>query len=169
MEIFATERLILREFTATDAAFILRLLNEPSWLRFIGDRGVRSLAEAEAYIAKGPAASYALHGFGLWLVSRRADGVPLGMCGLLKRATLEDVDVGYAFLPEFCGQGYAREAVAATLARGRRAYGLKRIVAITAPDNESSIRLLGKLGFRFEKLIGSAPNIPESKLFASEA
>jgi len=169
MEIFSTERLILREFTAADAPFILRLLNEPSWLRYIGDRGVRTLADAGAYVAKGPAASYARHGFGLWLVSRRADVAPLGMCGLLKRDTLDDVDVGYAFLPEFCGQGYAREAVAATLAHGRRVFGLKRIVAITAPDNESSIRLLEQLGFRFERLIAAAPNLPASKLFASES
>jgi RimJ/RimL family protein N-acetyltransferase len=169
MEIFSTERLILREFTDADAAFVLRLLNEPSWLRFIGDRGVRTLADAEAYLTKGPRASYAQHGFGLWWVGRKADGVPLGMCGLLKRDTLQDVDVGYAFLPEFCGQGYAREAVAATLAHGRRAFGLKRIVAVTAPDNEPSIRLLGKLGFRFERMITFAPDKPESKLFASEA
>jgi len=168
MDILSTERLVLREFTSADAPFILQLLNDPSWLRFIGDRGVRTLADAEGYVAKGPAASYARHGFGLWLVGRKGDGVPLGMCGLLKRETLDDVDVGYAFLPEFCGQGYAREAVAATLAHGRRAFGLKRIVAITAPDNESSIRLLEKLGFRFERLIAAAPGLPASKLFASE-
>jgi RimJ/RimL family protein N-acetyltransferase len=169
MQIIETERLALRELDATDAPFILRLVNDPSWLRFIGDRGIRTVADAEGYIAKGPAVSYAQHRFGLWLVSRKADGAPLGMCGLLKRDTLDDVDIGFAFLPEFGGQGYAREAAVATLAHGRAAFGLKRIVAITAPDNTRSIQLLGKLGFRFERMIRLVPDKPETKLFASEA
>lgn len=169
MQILETERLALREMTADDAPFVLRLVNEPSWLRFIGDRGVRTIADAEGYVAKGPAVSYAQHGFGLWLVARKADGTPLGLCGLLQRDTLEHPDLGFAFLPEFGGQGYAHEAAAATLAHGRRALGLKRVLAITAPDNARSIHLLGKLGFRFERMIRLVPDKPESRLFVSEA
>jgi len=169
MQITETARLALREFTAEDAPFILRLVNDPAWLRFIGDRGIRTLADAAAYIAQGPVASYARCGYGLWLVARKTDGAPLGMCGLLKRDTLEDADLGFAFLPEFGGQGYAHEAAAATLAHGRAACGLRRIVAITAPDNARSIRLLEKLGFRFERLVRLVPDKPETKLFASEA
>lgn len=163
-----TDRLILRHLTVDDAAFILELVNDPAWLRFIGDRGVRTLEDARAYILKGPVASYAQHGFGLDLVERKADGVPIGMCGLIKRDTLDDIDVGFAFLPQYCAQGYGYEAAAATLAHGRKTFGLKRIVAITAPDNTGSIRLLEKLGFRFEKMIRFAPDQPESKLFAAE-
>jgi RimJ/RimL family protein N-acetyltransferase len=149
----ATPRLVLRPFVPDDAAFVLQLLNEPSFIRYIGDRGVRDAEGARQYLANGPLASYARFGFGLLLVATRDTGKPAGMCGLLKRDTLADVDLGYAFLPAFWSRGYAREAAAAVLAHGRDTLGLSRVVAITTPDNAASIRVLTHLGFQFERLI----------------
>ncbi len=166
MIVLETERLVLRRLSTHDAEFILRLLNEPSFLRYIGDRGVRTLEDARAYIAKGPIDSYDRHGFGLFLVSQKEDGAPIGMCGLLRRDALPDVDVGFAFLPAFWGKGYAFESAAAVLSYGREVLGLVRIVAITSPDNEGSIRVLSKLGMRFEGMIRLADNEPEVRLFA---
>jgi len=163
---FETPRLALRRLSPDDAEFILGLVNEPSWLRYIGDRGVRTPDDARAYILNGPVASYAKHGFGLFLTLRKEDGVPIGMCGLLKRDTLPDADVGFAFLPQFWSKGYAFEAVTATLAYGRAVHGLKRVVAITSPDNAGSIRVLEKLGLRYEKMMQLSATTPEIKLFA---
>jgi len=143
-----TDRLVLRRQTADDAPFILRLLNDPDFLRFIGDRGVRTLAEAEAYIDNGAVASYEAHGFGLYLVEARATGEPIGVCGFVKRDFLDDVDLGFAFLPEHRRRGYAREAAEATIAYGRAELGLGRIVAVVAPENIASAGLLDGLGFR---------------------
>ena len=157
MNILETPRLALRELTLADAPLILELVNEPLWLKFIGDRGVRSLADAEGYIRKAALASYAQHGFGLWLVQRKSDGASLGICGLIKRETFTDVDIGFAFLSRFHGQGYAAESAAATLDHARCQLGLKRIVAITSPDNTGSIRLLEKLGLRFERMLEMKP------------
>jgi RimJ/RimL family protein N-acetyltransferase len=163
-----TDRLRLRPLTFGDAEFIVGLLNEPSFLRYIGDKGVRDRASACRYLEAGPLASYARFGFGLLCVELRPAGVAIGICGLLKRDTLEDVDVGFAFLPGYWGQGYAREAASAVLAQGREEFGLKRIVAITSLDNEASIRLLGRLGFRFERETRLTPEADEVKLFSSE-
>ncbi len=153
MTILETRRLALRLIEVGDAAFILQLLNEPSFLRFIGDRGVRTLDDARAYIEQGPIASYRRHGLGLWLAQRRDDGTPIGMCGLLKRDNLDDIDIGFAYLPAYWGQGYAYEAAAAVMDHGRRVLGLPRIVAIVSPDNAGSIRLLEKIGLVFERRI----------------
>lgn len=147
---FETDRLRLRRLVLDDAPFILRLVNEPSWLRFIGDRGVHNLDEARQYITGGPQRLYAAYGFGLFLVESRAEGQPLGLCGLIKRDTLPDVDIGFAFLPEHWGQGYAREAAAATLRYARERHGLARVVAITSLDNTASGRVLETVGMRFE-------------------
>jgi RimJ/RimL family protein N-acetyltransferase len=166
MIVLQTERLILRRLTLDDAAFILELVNEPSWLQFIGDRGVRNLEDARNYLVKGPLAGYDRVGFGLYLVESKDSGVPMGMCGLIKRDTLPDVDIGFAFFPRFWGQGYAYEAAAAVLAYGRKTLGLKRIVAITDPDNHSSIKLLERLGLKFEQLIQLSGDSMKLKLFA---
>ena len=166
MIVLETDRLVLRRLSTHDAEFILGLLNEPSFLRYIGDRGVRTVEDARSYIAKGPMDSYDRHGFGLLLVSRKEDGVPIGMCGLLRRDALPDVDVGFAFLPAFWGKGYAFESAAAVLSYGREVLGLNRIVAITSPENEGSIRVLTKLGMRFEGMIRLADSEPEVRLFA---
>jgi RimJ/RimL family protein N-acetyltransferase len=148
--VLETDRLILREFEATDDAFLLRLLNEPSWLRFIGDRGVRTLEDARRHVETVHRASYARNGFGLCCVVPRDTGVPAGMCGLVRRDTLPEVDVGFAFLPEAWGHGYASEAAAAVLAHARDRLGLRRVLAITSPDNHPSIRVLERIGMRRE-------------------
>lgn len=141
-----SERLELRELTTADAPFILELLNDGDFHRWIGDRGVRTRDDAENYIQQGPAVSYARHGHGLYLVARRSDGARLGICGLIKRDTLPCEDIGYAFLPAWRGQGYAIEAARAAMADGRERLGIERVVAIVTPGNERSVRLLAKLG-----------------------
>ncbi len=142
-----TPRLMLRHFTLDDGAFVLRLLNEPSFHEYIGDKGVRTLEGAHAYLTDGPLASYAQHGHGLNLVLLRDSGTPIGMCGLLKRDTLEAPDIGYAFMPEHWGAGYAIEAAEAILASAWDHFGLTRVLAITNEHNAPSQRLLVKLGF----------------------
>ena len=165
--IVETERLQIRAFTPDDAGFMLRLLNEPSFIENIGDRGVRTEEEATAYLASGPIASYAAHGHGLCRVELRDTGQPIGMCGLLRREQFAGPDVGYAFLPEFWGRGFALEAVAAMIEDGRRSLGLTRIIAIVAPHNTASSRLLEKLGFKFEQTTQFQPDGSEIQVYAS--
>ncbi|MFD2371990.1 GNAT family N-acetyltransferase [Brevibacillus sp. GCM10020057] len=169
MIVLETERLRLRYQTLDDAAFILELVNDPAWLQYIGDRGVRTLEDARAYIANGAIRSYERDGFGFYLVERKEDRTLLGMCGLVRREGLEDVDIGYAFLPAYRGRGYAHEAASAVMQYATQTLGLSRVVAITAQDNHASGRLLEKLGLRFERLI-QLPNAPEwLKLFVYDA
>lgn len=160
-----TERLRLSRLTLDDAPFILELLNSPGFLRFVGDRGVRTLEAARRYLAEGPLASYARHGFGLYRVALRGDGAPIGICGILKRDTLDDADLGFALLPAFEGRGYASEAAAATLVHGQEDLGLKRLAAITDPDNAGSIRVLERAGFRFEGRVRLLASEPELNLY----
>lgn len=148
-----SERLVLRELNLTDAPFILELLNDGDFHRYIGDRGVRTLADAEEYIQQGPAVSYAQHGHGLYLVMRREDEARIGICGLIKRDTLPCEDIGYAFLPAWRGQGYGIEAAQAALQDGRERLGIERVVAIVTLGNERSIGLLAKLGLSRGKLV----------------
>jgi RimJ/RimL family protein N-acetyltransferase len=169
VKVLETDRLILRWMLADDAPFILELVNEPSWLRFIGDRGVRTLDDAREYIRKGPVDMYARLGFGLYVTERKADGVPIGICGLLKRESLEDVDLGFANLPRFWGKGYAYESASAVMAYGRSVLGLKRIVAVTSPANDPSVRLLAKLGFRFERMVRLSEDSAEVQLFGLQS
>ena len=164
--VLETERLILRRLTVEDDAFIFELLNDPAWLRFIGDKGVRTREDARDYIRKGPMAMYERVGFGLYLTERKGDGVPIGLCGLIKRDSLEDVDLGFAFLPEFRKQGYAHESASATLVYGKSVFGLKRIVAIASPDNSRSTLLLEKLGMKFLKAVKLAQDEDEVSLYA---
>lgn len=152
-----TERLLIRPFTLEDAPFILGLLNEPSFIENIADKGVRTVEQAAAYLMDGPLASYATHGHGLWMVQHRTTGNPMGMCGLIKRDSLPEVDLGYAFCPEFWGLGYAREAAEACLAWGRDEKGLRVVLAIVSPGNAGSIRLLEALHFQFQKTMELAP------------
>jgi len=153
MNVLETERLTLRWLTAEDASFILVLLNDPGWLRFIGDRGVRTVEDAGNYILNGPAAMVERLGFGLYLTERKIDGEPIGICGLIKRDGLDDVDIGFAFLPQFCGCGYAFEAALAVMDLGKSRFGLDRIVGITATDNVTSIKLLEKIGMKYERTL----------------
>ena len=168
MTVVETERLTLRRLETGDAEFILALLNDPSFLRFIGDKGVRTVDDARDYILNGPVASYERFGFGLYLTERKDDGVPIGICGLLKREALKDVDVGFALLPQFWSKGYAFESASAVMDYGRNVLGLTRIVAITSPDNEASIRLLSKLGMKFESMVRLSEDSAEIRLFASD-
>lgn len=168
MVVCETERLLLRRLEPEDAPFILELVNEPGWLRFIGDRNVHDLDGARRYMEEGPRALYARLGFGLYCVTAK-DGMPLGMCGLIKRDTLEDVDLGFAFLARHHGHGYAREAAAATLEHARRDHGLTRLAAITDPDNARSIHLLESLGFRYVETRSLAPGQPLSRCFLWQA
>jgi RimJ/RimL family protein N-acetyltransferase len=154
--------------SADDAEFMLGLLNEPSWLRFIGDRGVRTLDDARAYILNGPVATYARLGFGFYVVELKDGGIPIGICGLVKRDFLDDVDIGYALLPRYWSRGYAYEAAAAVLAYTSDTLGLKRIVAITSPDNHSSARLLTKLGLHYEGMVAYPDTNEAVRLFAIE-
>ncbi len=167
MTVLETERLVFRQLCSDDAEFILELLNQPSFLRYIGDKGVRNAEDAIRYIQTGPVASYDRFGFGLYLVELKESGVSIGMCGLLKRDSLPDVDVGFAFLPGYWSQGFAFEAAAAVMAYGREVLGLRRIVAITSLDNAASIKLLEKIGLRFERLIKLEEDQPEVRLFGS--
>jgi len=167
LRVVETNRLILRRLSADDGEFILELLNDPSWLRFIGDKGVRTLEDARNYIVTGPVDMYARVGFGLYLVERKPDAVPIGICGLIKRDALEDVDIGFAFLPGFRARGYALEAAAAVMEYAKSAFGLRRLVAITTPENEASIRLLEKLGLRFERMMKLAGDSRDVSLFAA--
>jgi len=169
MQVMVTERLVLRTLVLEDAAFILELVNDPDWLKYIGDRGVRTLDDARGYIQKGPMEMYARLGYGLFRVELKSDGTPIGLCGLVKRDSLPEVDLGFAFLARHRGQGYAQEAAAATLAHARNAYGLQRILAIVSPGNGRSIRLLQKLGFSFERSLLLAGGTDEVRLYASES
>jgi [ribosomal protein S5]-alanine N-acetyltransferase len=160
-----TERLVLRQLTADDAEFILELLNEPDYIKNIADRGVRTAEDARKYIENGPAASYAKNGFGLFAVTLKESGVPIGMCGLIKRDFWDDIDIGYAFLERYRGKGYAYESASAIMDYGRKVLKIKRIVAFTTLDNDASIRVLEKIGLRFEKIMSVPAWEGESRLF----
>ena len=148
--IIKTSRLTLSEFQLTDAPFVLTLLNTPTWLQYIGDRGVKNLADAEKYIEQKLIKSYRENGFGLYMVSLKEE-IPIGMCGLVNRPTLEDVDIGFAMLPKYAGKGYGFESAKAVLEWARDELKLNRIVGITVPDNKYSIKLLEKIGLQFEE------------------
>lgn len=167
VQIAETERLMLRQLQPSDAAFILELVNDPSWLRFIGNKQVHTQDDARRYIADRAAVMYARFGFGLWLVELKDGRMPIGMCGLIKRDTLDDVDIGFAFLAAHRGNGYALEAASATAHFGWNTLGLGRIVAIVSPDNEDSVRLLERLGFRFERMLRLAGDTPDVRLYAA--
>ncbi|HNR91379.1 MAG TPA: GNAT family N-acetyltransferase [Dokdonella sp.] len=167
--LLVTARLALRPLDAGDAGFMLALLNDEAFIRNIADRGVRTLDEARAYIAAGPVASYACNGFGLWLVEERSTGAATGICGLVRRPTLDDVDIGFAFLPAWRGNGYAREAAQAVLDDARTRLGLTRVVAIVATANLASARVLEAIGLRYERMLDLGDPPETLRLFAWDA
>jgi RimJ/RimL family protein N-acetyltransferase len=169
VSLLTTERLNLRRMTVEDAEFILQLLNDPAFLRFVGDKGVRTVDDARQYLLTGPLASYERHGFGLWLVELKGSNTPVGMCGLLKREALDDVDIGFAFLPQYRSQGYAYESAAAVLDYGRGKLGLERIVAIADEDNAGSLRVLEKIGMTFDRMIRLSDEAPPIRLLTSSS
>jgi RimJ/RimL family protein N-acetyltransferase len=166
LKVAETARLRLRWFDTGDSLFILRLLNEPSWIRFIGDKGIKSRDDAIRYIENGPVAMYGRMGFGLYAVELKESGELIGMCGLIKREALQDVDLGFAFLPDFWRNGYAFEAASAVMSFGKKVLGLDRIVAILSQDNDRSRKLLEKLGFEPEGTITFQPTDEELHLYA---
>jgi len=168
VSVLETERLRLRRLHAGDAPFLVELLNDPAWLEHIGDRGVRTPDDALKYLEQGPLEMYARLGFGLYLVEGKSSGESMGLCGLLKRESLEHVDLGFAFLPRFRGMGLAFEAAAGTLNHARRDLGLSRLVAITSQTNFASGRLLEKLGFRFERNVHTHTSGEELRLYGLE-
>jgi len=168
MTVLETERLFLRHLTMDDAQFILTLVNEPSFLRYIGDKKVRNLEDARQYMLNGPVASYERNGFGLYLLELRESHAPIGMCGLVKREELPDPDIGFALLPDFCSKGFAFEAAAAVLQDATERLKLRRLLAITTIDNESSIKLLKRLGFRLERVTKLAADREPVNLFTKD-
>lgn len=164
-----TTRLIVRKLTPGDAPLILRVFNDPTFVRFVGDKHVRTLDEAREYIRTVPMASYARHGFGHYVVELRETHEPIGICSLVKRDWLDDVDLGFAFLPAFRRRGYATEAATAVLDHARSAFGLDRLVAIASPANAASIAVLQRLGFRWERTLTPPDEEGELALFANTA
>lgn len=167
MNIIETNRLILRKFILDDAGFVLELLNSPSWLKYIGDRNVKNLEDAKNYISDKLISSYIKNGFGLYEIILKKDNIPVGMCGLIKRDTLENIDLGFALSPVFTGNGYAFEAAFATLNYAKTVLKLERIIAITTTENKNSIKLLEKLKFVFEKMVHLSNEEEELMLFSN--
>ncbi len=165
MKILDTERLSLRTITQDDAPFYLELVNDPGFIANIGDRQIRTLDGACEAIENGPMAMQAALGHSIYLVERKSDGARIGMSGLIKRDTLPDVDIGYAFLPAYRGHGYALEAALAVRDHARDQVGLARLLAITSPGNASSIALLTKIGMRFDCLLQLMPDGEGSNLY----
>ena len=168
MKIFETERTILREIVESDAEFILDLLNQPTFIKYIGNRNVKTLAIAREVIETRYRQSYRDFGFGLYIVELKENNAPIGFCGFVKRDYLPDADIGFAFLPQFEKQGFAFESAAAMMKYGREKLNLKRVLAITSQNNDSSGKLLEKLDFKFERLIKVPHDDKELKLFSSD-
>lgn len=165
MNILETKRLTLSEQTENDAAFILKLMNTPRWLKYIGDRGIRTIEDAQKYIANGAMKSYKQHGFGFYLTRLKDGNLPVGICGVVKRDGLEHVDIGFAFLPEYEGKGYGFEAALAVMEYAKNILKLGVIVAITTKDNVASIKLLNKIGLRFKEFVTMPGDDEELMLF----
>ena len=168
MKILETERLRLRTLDQNDAVFYLALVNTPGFIEFIGDRGIRTVEAAAQAIVDGPMAMQARLGHSIYLVEDKASGQPLGMSGLIKRDTLEHVDIGYAFLPEHCGKGYAYEAGRAVVTHARDDIGLPRLLAIVSPGNVASIGLLQKLGLAMERVVHLSAEDTGTNLYSLE-
>ena len=160
-----TDRLLLRRLEPDDAAFILELVNDPDWHRFIGDHGVQTLDDARRYLDAGPLTMYRQHGHGLNLVLDKASNQPAGLCGLLRRSDLDEPDLGFALLPAYRGRGFAFEAAGAVLEHGFDGLGYEQVVAIANPANAASIGLLERLGFVFDGHRQTEPNAARTALY----
>ena len=168
MNILQTERLLLSRLSYADCEFIVELLNEPSFKRYIGDKKVRSHEDAKEYLRNGPVGSYERHGFGMFLVRDRIDSTPMGMCGLVKREEFDAPDVGFAFLQRFWAKGYAVESAIAVLEYGKNVLQLPRIIAMVDPDNGASVRLVAKLGMTFETMVRMPEESQDIKMYTTE-
>jgi RimJ/RimL family protein N-acetyltransferase len=148
--IIETERLLLREFTVDDSQFILELLNSEGWLKYIGDRNIKTTEQAINYLENVLIEGYRMHGYGFGLVALKKETRPIGLCGLIKRDHLPHIDIGFAFLPSYIGKGYGYEIAKKTLQYGFQQLQQEKIIAITLPTNSASIKLLEKLGLTYE-------------------
>jgi RimJ/RimL family protein N-acetyltransferase len=166
VNILETKRLILRKFTLDDTAFILELLNTEGWIKYIGEKNVKTTDQAREYLESGPLKSYRNNGFGLALVELKADHIPIGMCGLINRDYLDYLDIGFAFLPNHSGHGYAFEIVKKTVEYAFGELEQEKLLAITLPQNYSSIKLLTKIGFRYDKTFISPDTNEELCLYS---
>ncbi|MFE8699961.1 GNAT family N-acetyltransferase [Cytobacillus sp. FJAT-54145] len=165
MKVVETDRLLLRWMEKTDAPFILELLNDPSWLKFLGDREIRTIEQSEGYISS-ILAMYEKLGFGLYLVELKEDKIPIGICGLLKRESLEYADIGFAYTTQFHRKGYGFEAALATLDYAKNVLRLKKVVAITSEKNHNSAKLLEKIGMAYSRRVLLPHDKEELKLFS---
>ena len=161
-----TPRLRIRELTVDDARFIFGLVNEPSFLKNIGDKGVRSLEDARQFILEGPWTSHRERGFGQFLVELKEGGDPIGICGLLCREALDVSDIGCAFLPKYWRRGYAYESACAVMEYGRSTLGIEKIVGLTSEENLASIKALEKLGMSFERMVKMSDDDPGTALYS---
>jgi [ribosomal protein S5]-alanine N-acetyltransferase len=165
--VLQTDRLALREFSTDDDGFVLDLLNQPSFLHYIGDRGVRTLEDARTYIAQGPLKSYEDLGYGLYVVTLKDDGTPMGMCGIVHKPWLNAPDIAYAFLPQYEGRGYASEAARAVLEHARSQLGITVVLGVVTFDNNGSVRVLEKLSFSRESTVIDPRSNTQLLLFAN--
>ncbi|HEY5688762.1 MAG TPA: GNAT family N-acetyltransferase [Yeosuana sp.] len=168
MIIAETDRLIITELSLEDAPFFLELVNTPNWIKYIGDRNLKTVKEAEEYLLNGTLKSYAEFGFGFYKLHHKKDNKEIGTCGLIKREQLEEVDLGFAFLPEFEGKGFGYEASIAIIRMAKKRFHLKKLLAITLTINGNSIKLLEKLGFIYQKRIKPFDDDQELLLFAKQ-
>lgn len=166
MPVIETERLSLSRLTLDDCGFIVELLNEPAFMRFIGDKGVRTVDDARVYLEEGALAQYDSHGYGLFRVAGKADGRAAGICGLVNREEFDSPDLGFAFLQAYWSRGYAREASEAVLTHARDILGIPRIIAMADADNKQSLKLLEKLGFEYEKMVTMPGETDEVRQYA---
>jgi RimJ/RimL family protein N-acetyltransferase len=167
-KILETERTILRELDEKDAEFILDLLNQPSFIKYIGDRNVRTVEESRVYIKERMIISYEQFGFGMYLVGLKENKTPIGVCGFVKRDSLPELDIGFAFLADFEGKGYGFESAEAVMKYGKEVLDLNRVLAIATQDNHASHKLLEKLGFEFERLVKMPHDEEELKMFSTD-
>ena len=165
MVLIETDRLILREFSLDDAEFVLKLVNEPSWVENIGDKNIHNLKDAESYIQNGPLQSYHQNGYGLYMAELKLKSVPVGICGLVKREFFTEPDVGFAFLPEFWGVGFASESAKAVLEFAKNDLNLERVLGITNLKNTGSMRVLEKIGLKYDKMVDLPGYEEQSRLF----
>ena len=169
MQIAETKRLILSKITTNDAAFILELMNSPGWLKYIGDRNIKTVEAATVHIENNQLKCYKTYGFGYYKIQIKAENLKtIGTCGLLKRDELEHVDVGFSLLPNYHGKGYGFEAVTEIMNLAKSEFNMKRICAITLPINKPSIHLLEKLGLSYQKTVKPFDNDEELLLFAKD-
>jgi RimJ/RimL family protein N-acetyltransferase len=148
-----TERLYLRPVTVDDAELMLAIWNDPAFIRNVADRGIRTMEEARAAIESGAQKLFEEYGYGPYSMALKSDGSMIGICGLFKREILDDPDIGFGVLPDYCGKGYAGEAAAAVVQYARKVLGIRALTAIVSPANDPSIGLIRKLGLTFERMI----------------